>query len=79
MKYIYHYYSIHKTELRSLIYSDGTYAIEKPITSHDDYLKFKEEVAKECGVTKEQLTICSFSLIYGETLGTDTFYAKKTQ
>lgn len=67
MKYIYHYYSIHKTELGSLIYSDGTYAIEKPITSHDDYLKFKEEVAKECKITKEQLTICSFSLIYGDT------------
>lgn len=66
MKYIYHYYSIHKTKLGSSIHTDGTYAIEKPITSHEDYVEFKEKVAKECGGAKEQLTICSFSLIYGE-------------
>lgn len=66
MKYIYHYYSIHKTNLGSLVYSDGTYAIENPIASGDDYLKFKDELSKEFGVPKEKITICSFSLIYGE-------------
>ena len=63
MKYIYHYHAIYQLNIGSVTHADGTCVRSEPITSAEDYLFLKDGVAKECGVTREQLTICSLTLI----------------
>jgi len=68
MRYLYHYHAIYHPHIGTIAHADGTCERPEPITSAEDYQSLKDGVAKECGVTREQLTICSLTLLSSQNI-----------
>lgn len=63
MDYIYHYHATFQPAPCQTANLDGIAVLTRRITTHEDYMELKRDIAKDAGANPEKFTICSLTLL----------------